>query len=218
MTDENRDTPWRQGTLFVLPDADGQRDLIGVIASHDCDLCADDDVEPEVEWIQAELDVGKNGNLTFGKNARLLQATARGHDGTEQLVTLSIRRRAFFGKREFYARARPFPHQFDDRDVIVFRRWLAARYGRSAFPNAFEDLMRGKVEGKIDELSKKKGEGIRALYVRIGNLRCVSNGYPRCRRRVLRPAADGHLEKSVLRRCHKILASRSDSLLRSSVG
>jgi len=164
MPDENRNTSWRQGALFVLKSHEGHDDLFGVVASHDCDLCADDELEPQVEYLLAELDGDMDGNFTLGKNARLLQAAALSADGTERFATISIHRRAFMDKRDFYARAHRFSHQFNDGNVIVFRRWLAARYGRSAFPNAFENLMRGKVEGKIGELSKQKGDGIRGLY------------------------------------------------------
>lgn len=164
MSDENRNTTWRQGALFLLPGAQGQDDRLGVIASHDCDLCADDEVEPQVEYLLVELDGEKNGNFMLGKNVRVLQAVARSAHGTERLVTISVHRRAFIEKRDFYVRAIWLPQQLDDGNVIVFRRWLTARYGRSAFPNAFENLMRGKVENKIGELSKQKGEVIRGLY------------------------------------------------------
>lgn len=164
MPDENRNTAWRQGALFVMPAAEGQDDLVGAIASHDCDLCADNGLEPQVEYLVVDLEGKPDGNLAFGKNVRVLQATARGDNGAEQLVTISIQRRAVVDKAAFQAQARWLPQQLDNRDLVVFRRWLAARYGRSAFPNAFEDLVRGKVEGKIAELSKKRGENIRGLY------------------------------------------------------
>jgi len=164
MPSENRNVTWRQGDIFTIPAKEGLLALLGVIASHDCDICAEDDVEPIVEILQVRIVDTEEGSLTLGKNPRRLHATIY-IDGTNAInVELDIRTRDLLAKREFLSEAEKYSHQLDRGSVRVFQRWLAGRYGRSAFPNAFEGWMRGKVQEKIDRLSDKRGHGIRALY------------------------------------------------------
>lgn len=164
MPSENRNVTWRQGDIFTIPAKEGRLALLGVIASHDCDICAEDDVEPIVEILQGSLVRAQEGSLTLGKNPRRLHATIY-IDGNDPVsVEFDIRTRDSLTKPKFLSEAEKYSHQLDRTSLRVFQRWLAGRYGRSAFPNAFEECMRGKVQEKIDRLSDKHGHGIRALY------------------------------------------------------
>jgi hypothetical protein len=162
MTGEHRDTTWRQGAVFTLPNEQGD-DVLGVIATHDCDICADSSIEPSLEYIPAIPADKLDGNLTFGKHPRTLHVTVINDNNGEQIVELDVRARLAIDKNAFFNRAAFYSHQLQSRDVVVFRRWLSARYGRSAFANAFEDQMR-RVTGRIDRLAQNRGTGIRALY------------------------------------------------------
>jgi hypothetical protein len=164
MTGEHRDTAWRQGSIFRVPAKDNLPEIFGAIASHDCDICADADVEPFIEYVEADLKGAGNGSLTFGKNPRRLQAQV--YNSTEQAINVDfdIRRRKLMMKSSFFVEAIRCSYQLQDRDVTVLQRWLAGRYGRSAFPNAFEKLMRKHVQERIDRLSEKNGRNIRGLY------------------------------------------------------
>lgn len=173
MPGKYRDTTWRQGTIFHVPAQNGSAELLGAIASHDCDICADADVEPCIEYVEVDLNGDEKGSLTLGKNPRHLQAKI--YDDTERAIRadFDIRRRSFIGKSSFFSEAMRFSHQLQDRDVTVLRRWLAGRYGRSAFPNAFEKLMGGRIQKRIDHLSNKKGKDIRGLYFDLDDNRLI---------------------------------------------
>jgi hypothetical protein len=173
MIGEHRDTAWRQGLIFHVPAKDGAPEIFGVIVSHDCDICADADVEPCIEYVKADLKGESNGSLTFGKNPRRLQAQVYNNSGEAINADFDIRKRTFMMKSSFFAGAIRFSHQLQERDVTVLQRWLAARYGRSAFPNAFEKLMGKHVQERIDRLSEKKGKSIRGLYFDLDDNRLI---------------------------------------------
>lgn len=162
MADENRYSVWRQGSVFQIPATDDFSVISGTIVSHDCDICADNCIEPNIEYIELDLDAAEDGSLVFGKNPRLLQVKIC-RNAQAIIINLDIRVRKAIPKSLFFKYAGSFSHQLRDDDIKVLRRWLSGRYARSAFPNAFEVLM-GPVQRKIDHLSKKKGNGIRGLY------------------------------------------------------
>lgn len=157
MVGEYRNSDWRQGDIFVLPDAE---QTAGILISHDCDICADLDTEPYIEWIPLALTQEVAGSQALGKNPRTLQVRL---NALPQLAVMHAKDKKILGKSDFMERARREARQLLPAELTILRRWLSARYSRSAFPNAFEQSMR-KVQGKIDKLSDKKGSGIRALY------------------------------------------------------
>ena len=158
MADENRETQWRQGDLLTF---DGN---LFLLISHDCDICADHDIEPDVECIPCNIDVARNGSLTLGKNPRRLQLECfRPGNENGAIVELRARDKRFIPKSDLFGSAQLFELQLPSGQQVVLRRWLSARYSRSAFPNTFEEHMR-QVSAAVDSLSKKQGSGIRALY------------------------------------------------------
>lgn len=159
MVGEYRDVTWRQGDIFVLPDGDR---TIGIVISHDCDICADPEIEPCIEWIPISIDEKVKGELTLGKNPRVLQTRLDGSSGL-LIAKMQAPDKRIIGKPDFVEEATRWHGQLLPAELTVFRRWLSARYSRSAFPNAFEDSMR-KIQGRIDKLASKKGAGIRGLY------------------------------------------------------
>jgi hypothetical protein len=160
MAGEHRDTEWRQGAVFSLQ---GECGSIGIVISHDCDICADEDVEPCIEWIPLSVDKEMQGSLTLGKNPRLLQTILYADDSSLRTANLDAREKRLVSKAEFMRSAKLFDWQLSLSGLSVFRRWLSARYSRSAFPNKFEELMR-RIQEKIDKLSDKRGKGVRGLY------------------------------------------------------
>lgn len=153
---QGRNLQWWQGALVEL---DG---CVGVLISHDCDLAATAEVEPQFEFIPIR-EAAEDGGKTYGKNPRVLQLRC-GDPSTERpIYELDIRRRACFDKDRLTGEATLHSVQFAPAQLVILRRWLSARYGRSAFPDSFESRM-DPIRGRIDELSKKSGAGIRALY------------------------------------------------------
>ncbi|WP_158756152.1 hypothetical protein [Dyella sp. S184] len=142
---------------------------LALLVTHDCDICADDALEPDVEFIEASIDQRKEGNLTLGKNPRTLQVEAK--DCTEEIVLqVAIQNRRRMNKQEFFSNVTKARHQLALREVAVLRRWLAARYTRSAFPNSFQELLdKTKVAEKLDALAKRHGSQIRGVFFDLDN-------------------------------------------------
>jgi hypothetical protein len=145
MPETSRSSAWCQGDIFALR-TQGQDEMIGVVASHDCDLCAGPDVEPDVEYLPVRLIEGVNGQFVFAKSPRKLHCKTLAGTGEAGAVEMLIRDRRAINKE------------------VVFRNWLAARYARSAFPTAFEDRLDDKLRKKVEKLSEKFGRDIRAIY------------------------------------------------------
>lgn len=109
--------------------------------------------------------IGKpDGNTTFAKNPRVLHIGARSIEGEESFVELRMHLRSAIEKGEFCQQAKAWTHALSEPERVVFRQWLAGRYVRSAFPNAFEDRLDGKLRDRIDKLLGKSGKEIRGLY------------------------------------------------------
>jgi hypothetical protein len=163
MSETNRSSLWRQGDIFVLRDGEAD-DVTGIVASHDCDVCATNDVEPSVEFLPVCLIPDVGGQFSFAKSPRKLHCRTLTDDGEPGAVEMQIRDRDAVDKLRFLQFASPMGINLFDDDRVVFRNWLAARYARSAFPNAFEDRLAAKVRKKVDRLSEKSGALIRGIY------------------------------------------------------
>jgi len=163
MADSNRHTTWRQGDIFTLA-RDERPPVIGIIASHDCDICANDDAEPYIEFLAIETVADISGQYSNAKHPRLLQCEAHTHDQQVHAIQMGIHDRQHVSKKLFFAVATPDARSLPKKDRVVFRQWLAARYNRSAFPNAFECRLNSKICERIDKLSQKLGRYIRGLY------------------------------------------------------
>lgn len=164
MAIDNRQTEWRQGDVFEMDLSSSGQTQVALLITHDCDICADDNTEPFIEFIEASVDQPKNGSLTFGKNPRLLQVEAK-HEKDEATLQVAIKDRQRMEKRRFFAEAIKASYQLEQREIVALRRWLAARYNRSAFPNSFEKLLQqSKVAEKIDALAKRDGASIRGIF------------------------------------------------------
>jgi len=163
MPSDNRTIEWRQGDVFSRLDEHSE-EIVGIVISHDCDICASDEQEPSIEWIDVTFLQKVDGSRTFGKNPRILHLEATSGDAPLS-IEVSIQTRKLLDKQIFFSSAARHASKLGQNEVRVLRRWLAARYSRSAFPNSFElALSKTKVVAKLDQLAKQKGAGIRALY------------------------------------------------------
>jgi len=146
-----RDTEGRQGDLLTDEQAHamGWVESLGsnhrvVLISHDCDL--PNDTEVFVEVIVGSLVQAPNPMLANARNPRRLHLKFVSDTGVVVCVELSHFDRKQAGKANF-ARIGP-----KDVSIILpadekraLKQWLAARYGRPAFPNAFENRLRKSV-------------------------------------------------------------------------
>jgi hypothetical protein len=163
MPDLSRSSTWCQGDIFVLR-IEGKDETIGVVASHDCDLCASSEVEPEVEYIPIRRINDADGLFVFGKSPRKLHCKTLTKAGEVGAIEMLIRERTLISKDDFFKAASPIEISLLDTEKVVFRSWLAARYARSAFPDAFEARLDSKLRRKIEKLSENSGQDIRAIY------------------------------------------------------
>lgn len=160
MADEwKRDTPWRQGCL--LPSealsllGDMGSNTFAVAITHDCDLASDLlDIEPNVEVLLGMLgDPSNSGNLSWGKNPRLIHLNFENEQGEKLLLEFNINNRRVVAKSEL-CRFEPQAYVPKTTELEAFTRWLASRYRRSAFPDAFNDALKDsglskKLENKL---------------------------------------------------------------------
>lgn len=162
MADEwKRDTPWRQGHL--LPSealsllGDIEAGTFAVVITHDCDLASDLlEVEPNVEVLLGTLgDPSKSGNLSWGKSPRLIHLNFENEQGEKLLLEVNILQRKSVPKTEL-CRFEPQGWELSRAELEAFTRWLASRYRRSAFPDAFNDTL---ATSKLGEKLEKKFKG-----------------------------------------------------------
>lgn len=162
-TQWTRGSAWRQGSVltqdavdeFGLGLSEDRERVRVVVISHDCDLANDITKEPFVEVIIGRLVDQANGNSSWGKSSRTLHYTIDCAGSTECIELVSTSKAQV--DKERLARFSP-----DDRYSIsheclaLLRNWLAARYRRPSFPDAFNSRMRES--GVAKELAKVLAE------------------------------------------------------------
>lgn len=152
-----RDTDWRQGDLLAreaavqlgLIDA-AQEGHWAVVITHDCDLRHD--AEPCVEVIIAVEQPRLDPQLSYAKNPRRLHLTYEGAGAAPLILELRHGDHQHVPKADFAKRA------VKDNSLALpleakrtLKHWLAARYGRTAFPDAFEARLRKRAGNRTVE-------------------------------------------------------------------
>jgi hypothetical protein len=179
-----RDTDWRQGDLLTqeaaakltaLNDAVGEKHRV-VVITHDCDL--PNDGETSVEVIVADVVIGANPQFSYAKNPRKLHLGYEIAGGQSIVVELRHTERRVIPKSEFEQHATRDGNALLPVDAKrALKQWLAARYGRPAFPNAFEDRLRkqvGKkntVERQIGKILEPEAKHLVGLFFDLGEQR-----------------------------------------------
>lgn len=182
-----RDTDWRQGDLLTCETAAAfEFDLVGaagqgrraIVITHDCDL--PNETEHWVEVIVAELVVNSpkpDPQLSYAKNPRRLHLAYEGANAA--LLILELRH----GDRRSVPKGKFAECAVKDNGLALsvegkraLKQWLAARYGRPAFPNAFEQRLRkpsGKrpVEQQIAKILEPKAKYLIGLFFDLGEQR-----------------------------------------------
>lgn len=167
-----RDTPWRQGHLLP-PEAlsllrNTEPDDFAVVITYDCDLASDilDTSDPRAEPF-VEVLLGKKGDTSktaergWGKNPRLIHLNYKNPQGKTLVLEFAILDRKNVAKAEL-CKFEPQKCELPSAELEAFSRWLASRYRRSAFPDAFNDALAASKLGK--KLEKRlKGSGGEAV-------------------------------------------------------
>lgn len=170
MADWTRATPWRQGHLLTddartslgLVHPDYPDDAIVIVASHDCDLVQPTTNEPLVELVIGRRIDKLDGNHTHAKTARTLHLT---FDGPAPLLAEFIATAKCNVSKVALAVFEPAAAmRLSPASLATLQRWLASRYHRSAFPDEFENRLKGAGLAKsLRQALKPHGELISAV-------------------------------------------------------
>lgn len=177
-----RDTDWRQGDLLAceaaaalgLVDATDQGHRT-VVITHDCDLPHES--EHCVEVIVAKVILKEDPLFSYAKHPRRLHLAYECVDAAPLILELRHGDRRSVPKGEFAERAvkdNSLALPVDAKRAL--KQWLAARYGRPAFPNAFEERLRkrsGKhtVEQLIAKILEPDAKYLVGLFFDLGEQR-----------------------------------------------
>lgn len=168
----NRLTPWRQGHLLnedaidalLLRDPTDPELPLVIVATHDCDLAQTPEAEPRVEVIIGRRIADADGNCTHAKNARKLHLEFAGElpfwAEFEATAKVALNKEKL---NEFVPH--PTAHLLPENRAS-FQLWLASRYRRSAFADAFEHRLtrETKLAEKISKAVKPHGALIAGVF------------------------------------------------------
>ena len=165
---------WRQGSCLKTLDHERFPSSLNlleparlVLVSQDCDLVNESyDAEPMVEAIVAvPLDGKPDGNLTYGKNPRKLQISFLS-DGNEAWCQVNVAGRCFLTRSILEDISPDSDWVISPHGCDILARWLANRYRRGAFPDAFNDRLKN-VQSRINRALKKQGIELSGIYLRL---------------------------------------------------
>lgn len=172
MTEWNRDTPWRQGLIltseacieFNLTHPDGQDCTVVAIVTHDCDLTQHPSKEPSVEVMVGRRIDKLDSNCTHAKSARKLHIEFTGE--VPMFAEFDATNKTCISKEalgKFYPQVNVslLPDKYN-----IYQYWLASRYRRSAFPDAFERRLKDEtgIAKKIAKALEPHGEHIIGIF------------------------------------------------------
>lgn len=175
------------GDAFKLGLINQDSKQVVVIISHDCDLAsqADENIEFIVGTIQDKL----NPQCENSRNPRCLHLRICKQDGNYLCLELKHSNRQQINKqkiKELESLQDIILLAFEKKQTL--KQWLAARYARPEFPDAFEKRLRKKVAKKddviklIELITETASCHLLALYFDLGEQRLVEleEGQPYC--------------------------------------
>jgi len=147
------------------------------VISHDCDLPNDN--EEFVEIIVGTTIPKPDPMLASARNPRRLHLEFASEAGEHLHIELRHADRQQVRKDNFanlQSRDKSFTLPTDEKRAL--KQWLAARYGRPAFPNAFENRLRKSsgnktVEQRIAKLLEPASQYLVGLFFDLGEERSV---------------------------------------------
>lgn len=167
------DTAWRQGQALDpaaiqalgLRHATQPEGTCVVVVTHDCDLATDDlAVEPSAEVIIGRLVPSLDGNYAWGKSPRTLHLPAKWQE-SEVVVELVTTAKNLVPKESLGKFGPDISFALEPIQLSVLRNWLAVRYNRAAFADAFVDRMqRRKLDAGLAKKIAAYGAHISAVY------------------------------------------------------
>jgi len=173
-------TPWRQGQILKSEDAvtlgvikPGSDNLKAVVITHDCDLQSSSD--KSVELIIG--DVTKISKMyQRAKHPRIYHLQL--DDGSA--IELRHDKKVVIEKSQFtFESGDGFEISSEEKQGL--KQWLAAKYGRPAFPNSFEERLRAYddkkkkfcFEAEIASIIQKYAENLIGIFFNLGSARFI---------------------------------------------
>jgi hypothetical protein len=169
-----RQITWSQGQIlspeaalaFKLIETEDAATHFPVVITHDCDLAAALEREPHAEILIGHP-TSKLGAAANAKVARRLELLLQSHSGPQVVELLASQKRTL-PKAVLFEYVPRQDLWLAPQDRLILQRWLAARYRRAAFPEAFETRLRTKVGRRtlveyIESILDVGGEWIRCL-------------------------------------------------------
>lgn len=162
---------WRQGDLIAPEDAiklqltkSEHHSYRLLVISHSCDIAREEAVEPHVELLLTTVVQDFQATDCNGHSIRKLHLPAQGAENIEWLE-LCITERQVIQKFKLLAE-KPWAERTINRDGIrILRRWLAQRYARSEFPDAFCTwLTTSGVGQQFKRLAKRFSDALVGFY------------------------------------------------------
>ncbi|MCK4623014.1 MAG: hypothetical protein KAT62_12455 [Desulfuromonadales bacterium] len=171
MAEWTRDTPWRQGRLLTdeavaeigLKHPEYPDETVVIVVTHGCDLAQQPDKEPHVEVIVGHQISTLDGNNTHAKSSRTLHIEFEGSKPLSAEFVIS--EKLSIPKQSLVSFVPNSISRLSPPSLATLQLWLASRYRRSAFPDAFERrLVESKLAAKITKAVKPHGEKITAVF------------------------------------------------------
>ncbi|EDC2355071.1 hypothetical protein GAA99_07080 [Salmonella enterica] len=148
-----RGTSWRQGHVLKHDDAvslgllkPDETNYKVVVITHDCDLQSNS--EKNVELMLGPLKKG-SGRMMRAKHPRIIDLCFEKPESIKKnAVELRHERKTILPKEAFHCEEPDLSYTISAEEKQALKQWLAAKYGRPAFPNSFEERLRAYDEGK----------------------------------------------------------------------
>ena len=182
VSDVVRAAGWRQGSIARPADNEsllaasvdrvpepGESVVRLVAVTQDCDLVQEPDVEPFVEFIACRESEAVEPLYRYGRNPRLLHLQAVGEDGPGPWLHVSIHNRFRVGKETLIGMTVDEELRLEPDDTRLLNRWIAKRYTRPAFPDAFNARL-DAVGGRLERLYKSlEGEIVTGVFLDVAD-------------------------------------------------
>lgn len=165
-------TAWRQGDLLA-PDSSvalgvidpAQRDTHRVlVVTHSCDIASEAEIEPTIELMIGIVVRQDEATSQNGHSIRKLHLGAEGASGVEW-VDYGIAQRREVSKVALLQHEPWVEQRYTSEHRVLLRRWLAQRYARCEFPDAFINWLKDSgVGSRFEDLGKRHSAHLIGIY------------------------------------------------------
>lgn len=173
---------WRQGDIVSPPDASrvldqaiDQRPDVDldehslILLTQDCDILREREVEPYLEFIAVSRVPKANPQLEAGRSVRRIHIPGHSEEDGEVWLDCSIHDRFRVPKASLAELDRKEAVTLGEEAKRQLRQWVARRYTRQPFPDAFERRL-GSRQGRIRKLfAQSSARLISTVYIATSN-------------------------------------------------